>query len=46
MWFTGMRGAVAFALALHMEVDSKETKMVTWLGLDTGLCSIANHVPL
>ncbi|KAI1701027.1 sodium/hydrogen exchanger family domain-containing protein [Ditylenchus destructor] len=28
MWFSGMRGAVAFALALHMHVDSQETKRV------------------
>lgn len=27
MWFSGMRGAVAFALALHMQVDSQETKV-------------------
>jgi sodium/hydrogen exchanger 8 len=26
MWFSGMRGAVAFALALHMELDNSETK--------------------
>ncbi|CAD5206041.1 unnamed protein product [Bursaphelenchus okinawaensis] len=26
MWFSGMRGAVAFALALHMQIDDPETK--------------------
>lgn len=26
MWFSGMRGAVAFALALHMQLDDPETK--------------------
>ncbi|KAL7078037.1 hypothetical protein ACQ4LE_002489 [Meloidogyne hapla] len=28
MWFSGMRGAVALALALHMEVETPETKKV------------------
>ncbi|KAF7635019.1 Sodium/hydrogen exchanger [Meloidogyne graminicola] len=28
MWFSGMRGAVALALALHMEVETPETKRV------------------
>uniref|UniRef100_A0AC35UDA3 Sodium/hydrogen exchanger n=1 Tax=Rhabditophanes sp. KR3021 TaxID=114890 RepID=A0AC35UDA3_9BILA len=35
MWFSGMRGAVAFALALHMEIESSETKRVI---LTTTLC--------
>uniref|UniRef100_A0A0N4ZFN2 Sodium/hydrogen exchanger n=1 Tax=Parastrongyloides trichosuri TaxID=131310 RepID=A0A0N4ZFN2_PARTI len=28
MWFSSMRGAVAFALALHMDLESSETKRV------------------
>uniref|UniRef100_A0A0K0DS88 Sodium/hydrogen exchanger n=1 Tax=Strongyloides stercoralis TaxID=6248 RepID=A0A0K0DS88_STRER len=28
MWFSSMRGAVAFALALHMDLESNETKRV------------------
>uniref|UniRef100_A0A914MZK2 Sodium/hydrogen exchanger n=1 Tax=Meloidogyne incognita TaxID=6306 RepID=A0A914MZK2_MELIC len=28
MWFSGMRGAVALALALHMDVETPETKKV------------------
>uniref|UniRef100_A0A0K0F8D8 Sodium/hydrogen exchanger n=1 Tax=Strongyloides venezuelensis TaxID=75913 RepID=A0A0K0F8D8_STRVS len=28
MWFSSMRGAVAFALALHMDLESDETKRV------------------
>lgn len=28
MWFSGMRGAVALVLVLHMELENKETKQI------------------
>uniref|UniRef100_A0A915PZT1 Sodium/hydrogen exchanger n=1 Tax=Setaria digitata TaxID=48799 RepID=A0A915PZT1_9BILA len=28
MWYSGMRGAVAFALALHISIENRETKRV------------------
>uniref|UniRef100_A0A183EIL7 Sodium/hydrogen exchanger n=1 Tax=Gongylonema pulchrum TaxID=637853 RepID=A0A183EIL7_9BILA len=37
MWYSGMRGAVAFALALHISIENEETKRVL---LTTTLCIV------